>query len=283
MGRIAVGVDGSAAADRALRWAVLEASLRDDSIELVHAFVIHPLSAVFGETDRDLARAGLNATVERNREVLASVTWSTTLVDAAGFAASALVEAAAGADLVVVGARGAGGFPRLALGSTGYRTAAHAPVPVAVVPNAAVDDDGRRPIIVGVDDSPVSRRALHWALDEAARRSTSVTVVHSYLLPVDLSPLGALNQSLYDDVRTRAYADAKELVDRVVDAARVPEGVDVRRVVRAGSPAGVLLDDAAGQLLVVGSVGRGTFSRTVFGSVSRQILHHTEHPVVVVP
>lgn len=215
--------------------------------------------------------------------MLGPVTWSTTLVDPAGAAAAALVDAAAGADLVVVGARGAGGFPRLALGSTSYHTAAHAPAPVAVVPGTAIADDGHRPIVVGVDDSPALRRALAWALEEAARRSVGVTALHSYLRPVDLSPLGAVDQRLYDDARAQAHHNAAELVDHVVDVARVSDGVEVRRVVHVGTPARVLLDHAQGQLLVVGSVGRGALSRTVFGSASRQILHHTEHPVVVVP
>ncbi|HEX6255090.1 MAG TPA: universal stress protein [Euzebyales bacterium] len=283
MDRIVVGVDGSQAADRALRWAVAEAARHGALVDLVHAYVLHPYAGMFGEADRELARGRLDEVVERNRTVLDAVKWSATLTAASGAAAAALVDAAADADLAVVGSRGRGGFPRLTLGSTSYRVAAHAQVPVAVVPAASRGDDGRRPVLVGIDDAPASRRALRWAVEEAARRGTGLTAVHAYTLPADPAPQAALNQRLYDDVRVRAHAHARALVDRVVDDTQNPAGVHIRREVAVGPAAGVLLDRAVDHLLVVGTRGQGTFSRAVFGSVSQQVLHHTDDPVVVVP
>jgi len=281
--RIAVGVDGSEAADRALQWAVAEAELHGAAIDLVHVYVIHPYASMFGDTDRTLAEARLDAVVDRNRGLLDRVRWSSTMVDAAGAAAGALIDAAVGADLLVVGSRGVGGFPHLALGSTAYRTAAHAPAPVAVVRSDERTTDGARPLVVGIDDAPVSRRALRWALEEAERRATSVTVVHSYLLPVDLAPAAVLDQRRFTRARAQARDAAGALVDRVVGAARIPAGVEVDRIIEAGPPAGALLDHAKGRLLVVGTRGQGTFSRAIFGSVSQQVLHHADHSVVVVP
>jgi nucleotide-binding universal stress UspA family protein len=285
MERIAVGVDGSQAADRALRWAVREAELHGAAIDLVHAYVIHPYASLFGNTDRNLAEARLDEVIERNRALLDRVTWSSTLVDATGTAVAALVDAAEDADLVVVGSRGAGGFARLTLGSTAYRTAAHAPAPVAVIAGDDTDTDtaGDRSIVVGIDDAPVSRRALRWALEEAGCRATSVTVVHSYLLPIDMAPAAALDQGRFERACAQARDAAAGLIDRVVGAARIPPGVEVSRIVDAGPPAGTLLDYAEGRLLVVGTRGQGGLSHTVFGSVSQQVLHHADHPVVVVP
>jgi nucleotide-binding universal stress UspA family protein len=283
MERIVVGVDGSPAADRALHWAVAEAARHGARVELVYAYVIHPYAGMFGDADRDLAQGRLDDVVERNRSVLDDVKWSATLTVASGVAAAAVVDVAADADLAVVGSRGRGGFPRLTLGSTSYRVAAHARVPVAVVPGASTDDDGRRPVVVGIDNAPASRRALRWAVEESARRGTDLTALHAYTLPADPAPQAALNQSLYDDVRMRTHADARALVDRVVDDTQNPVGVHIRRQVAVGPAAGVLLDHAEGRLLVVGTRGQGTFSRAVFGSVSQQVLHHTSHPVVVVP
>lgn len=283
MGRVFIGVDGSSAADRALRWGVTEARMRDADVELVHAYVIHPYASMFGERDRELAQARLDETIERNQVHLAGVGWSATLIDAAGVAAAALLDAAREAELIVVGSRGAGGFPRLRLGTTSYRVAAHAPAPVAVVPDSPDVDDGSRPLLVGIDDSPVSRRALHWAVEEAARRDTEVLALHSYLLPVDPSPLSALNQTLHEEARERAHDRAVGLVDEVVDATQNPDTVEIRRKVAVGPASGVLLDHAEGRLTVVGTRGQGRFSRAVFGSVSQQVLHHAEQPVVVVP
>lgn len=283
MERIVVGVDGSDAADRALRWAVREAELHGATIDLVHAYVIHPYASMFGDTDRELAQGRLDTVIDRNRMLLDRVTWSSTLVDAAGSAAAALVAVADDAELVVVGSRGAGGFKRLTLGSTAYRTAAHAPSPVAVIAGDDTTADDDRPIVVGIDEAPVSRRALRWALDEAERRGAPVTVVHTYPLPVDLAPAAAVDQRRFERACAQARAAATDLVDRVVGAARIPAGVEVGRVIDVGPPAGALLEHADGGLVVVGTRGQSTFSRAVFGSVSQQVLHHADDPVVVVP
>lgn len=283
MQRIVVGVDGSREADRALRWAVEEAVRWGATVDVLHAFVVHPYTPMFGDTDRSLADARLADVIARNGDVLDRVTWTSAVVDAPGAAAAALVDAAEGADLVVVGARGAGGFQKLALGSTGYRTAAHAPAPVAVVPATHDDLDGRRRLMVGVDDTPAAARALRWALTEAERRGTGVTVVHGYLLPIDMTPIAALNERLLNESREHAESQAVTLVTKVIEDADVPDGVDVDWIVEIGTPAGVLLDDAEDHLLVVGTRGRGSFARAVFGSVSQQVLHHAHGPVVVVP
>lgn len=283
MERLIVGIDGSYEADRALHWAVAEAQIRKASVELIHAFVLHPYTPMFGDTDRDLAEARLTEAVDRNRALLDRVKWSSTTVDATGAAAAALVDAAKDADLVVVGARGAGGFQKLSLGSTGYRTAAHAPAPVAVIPGERTDRDGRRSLVVGVDETPPSARALQWALDEAAMRATAVTVAHSYLLPVDMAPTTSFDPRPFEESHERAHREAVALVERMVADAAVPEAVEVDQVARAGTPAGVLLDLTDDHMLVVGTRGRGSFSRAVFGSVSQQVLHHATAPVVVVP
>lgn len=283
MGRIVVGVDGSRRADRALRWAIREAELRLAPLELVHTYVIHPYSALFGSTDRELAQARLDAVIERNRTTLERTTWSATLVDSGGSSAAGLLEAAAGAELVVVGARGSGGFKSLSLGSTSYRTAAHTSTPVAVVPGEFEERDGTRQIIVGIDGSPGATRALRWALDEAGRRAVSVTLVHGYLLPIDISTVGVVNEELLDRTRTHAHESATALVDSALDEVAVPRGVDIQRIVELGAPAGVLLEHADDLLTVVGTRGHGTFRRAVFGSISQQVLHHATGPVVVVP
>jgi nucleotide-binding universal stress UspA family protein len=286
MSRIVVGVDGSPHADRALRWAVREAELRAASIELVHGYVIHPHAAMFGSSDRELAEVLMDTVVERNRSVLDRTTWSATLVPLLTGPTSALLDAGEDADLIVAGSRGLGGFAELVLGATSYRTAAHASAPVAVIRGGdeTAERDGDRDIVVGVDESRAGRRALRWALDEAGRRGVGVTVAHGYFEPMEPGVVSVASREQIERYRQLAHDEAAQLVDDVLNAVDVKPEITIERVVRAGTPAAVLLDLAADdRLLVVGTRGRGALGRAVFGSVSHQCLHHASGPMVVVP
>lgn len=150
MPRIVVGLDGSPQADRALHWAVREAELRQAAIAVVHCYVLHAGGVVLHTPDRELAEDRLTEIIDRNRGVLDRVRWTSETMGVLGSPSVGLVDAAEDADLIVVGARGSGGFQRLQLGSTGYRTAAHSTAPVAVIHDEGDDsEDGRRPLVVG--------------------------------------------------------------------------------------------------------------------------------------
>lgn len=123
-------------------------------------------------------------------------------------------------------------------------------------------------IVVGVDGSPGSRRALAWALQEAQLRQVGVRLVHG---------IGA---------RPSAYPEeAMEMLSQALDdAGGVPPGVSVERSAMFGSAVELLLEQAAeAELLVVGTRGRGGFAGLVLGSVSQQVVQHGPCPVVVVP
>jgi len=288
MSRIVVGVDGSPHADRALRWAVREAKVRDAEIELVHGYVLHPHAAMIGRSDHDLAEARMDAIVERNRSALdrTGIKWIATVVPLMSGPTAALVNAGTDADLIVVGSRGLGGFAALFLGATSYHTAAHASTPVAVIRGGedSEPDDATRAVVVGIDGARASRRALRWAMDEAQRRGVGLTVVHAYCWPVDPALATVMSPAQFERCRACTHDDASAVVDRVLDDVDVPVDVDVERVIAPGSAAGVLLDRAASdRLLVMGTRGRNALGRAVFGSVSHQCLHHARGPVIVVP
>jgi nucleotide-binding universal stress UspA family protein len=132
-GVITVGVDGSEGAQRALRWACEEARLRGAVVRVVHAWSYLDqhggrFDAHYGEADAlrviDDAIVALGVDGERVEfEQLAPN----------DLPARALLDAAAGSDLVVVGARGIGGFKGLLLGSVSQQVAQHAPCPVVIV------------------------------------------------------------------------------------------------------------------------------------------------------
>jgi nucleotide-binding universal stress UspA family protein len=137
-------------------------------------------------------------------------------------------------------------------------------------------------IVVGVDGSENSRRALEWAIEEAKIRRAQLTVVSAWQIPnVVLSSTVAT--AAYDsDVWKSAATETLDTMLRAVDSDGLSAGLD-RQVVE-GPPAKMLLDVAKGaDLIVVGSRGRGGFAGLLLGSVSQQVAHHADCPVVIVP
>jgi nucleotide-binding universal stress UspA family protein len=133
-------------------------------------------------------------------------------------------------------------------------------------------------VVVGIDGSDGSRRALEWAASEARLRGARLRVVlaWSYL---DQPGGKEFDPSFGED-------DARRMLDEAIaglGAAAV--GVDIEPVTVNDLPARGLLD-AAGpdpDLLVVGARGRGGFQGLLLGSVSQQVAQHASSPVVIVP
>lgn len=137
MSRIVVGIDTSKDSSRALRWAVEEARLRDAQLELVHAYPTPDLTAlpmvVTLPSDEELRIAATSILDELLDEVGGTEDLQIIKTVHAGGAASVLTQAAEGADLLVVGARGLGGFRGLLMGSVSQQSVTHSPCPVVVV------------------------------------------------------------------------------------------------------------------------------------------------------
>jgi len=144
---VVVGVDGSAASDQALLFAVREAQLRDATLQIVAAYDYGALTNSYaGSFDMGFAlgpvQEGLHAAAQALAKAsaatvadLAGPPVRTQAVVQAGRPSQVLIDAAKDAALLVVGARGAGAFTRLMLGSTSNEVVHHAHVPVMVVPD----------------------------------------------------------------------------------------------------------------------------------------------------
>ena len=290
MAHIVVGVDGSEQSAQALRWAARAAELRSASLTAVvawvyldqhHTIVGERFDPDYGSTD---AEAALDAYV-----VAALGPEAATRVDrkvVCDLAAAALLGAAAGADLLVVGARGLGGFRGLLLGSVSQHCLHHATCPVAVIRGAHATgpdaDDGTPRLVVGIDGSTAARQALRWAIAEARFRGAVLDVVHAWHPPYlggHPYAVPAPDPDLYEGAARQVLHDAVAAEDTRGLAQPVEEILTL-----AGSAASALVEASKGaDLVVVGSRGLGGFGELLLGSVSHQVAHHASCPVVIVP
>jgi nucleotide-binding universal stress UspA family protein len=141
-GRVVVGVDGSDTAKKAARWAAREAKLRGSKLELVSAWEIPIYSyaydqgyaAISEEMLKGLAvNAGDNLAAAFKEASAEARDVEMETIAAEGQAATVLLEVSKGADLLVVGSRGLGGFRELLLGSVSQQCAQHSTCPVVIV------------------------------------------------------------------------------------------------------------------------------------------------------
>ena len=281
---IVAAVDGSDGSAAALRWARRESVLHGTSLTAVMTWGSldqhHPDGGT--ETrpgyDQAAADAALDAFVVAALGEEAARDVARLALD--DLAVPGLVGASTDAGLLVVGARGLGGFRGLLVGSVSQGCLAHATCPVAVVRDVPQHDEGSTErIVVGIDGSPAATAALGWALDEARARQARLDVVHAWSSPSVVAYPGALS------IDSGPFeAGARHMVTSALDhadvhgLARPPEPI-----VAVGGASGVLLDVAEGaDLVVVGSHGVGGFRGMLLGSVSHHVSDHAPCPVVVI-
>ncbi len=133
-------------------------------------------------------------------------------------------------------------------------------------------------IVVGVDGSPSSIRALEWAIRQARLTGDVIDAIYawhvatSYGPVVDVPDYGALGQ----EIMSKAIAEAQAATSETGASGQI------RPHVVEGHPVQVLLDAARGaDLVVVGSRGHGGFSGALLGSVSQNVVHHAPCPVLI--
>ena len=295
MGKILVGVDGSANSAAALRWALAEADLRHHRVTALFAWgYIPPGHAGEGRTfDADYGPADADAALAAAIEaaVGAEVAGDVERRVVCDLAPKSLLTVAGGADLLVVGARGVGGFRGLLLGSVSQQCLHHTTGPLAIIrspgsPDATAQADaaprqgaGGR-IVVGVDDSDGARRALRWALEEGRLRHAGVDVVHAWQPPYFVpSPFAGMP---IDPEIVEKHARAV-LEGRVDGEGTRHQPEPVERILVRGAAAPAILGTAPGaDLVVLGSRGLGGFKGLVLGSVTHHVAHHIRCPLVVI-
>jgi nucleotide-binding universal stress UspA family protein len=276
---VVIGVDESASARSALRWGVEHAGLHDRPVTVLmawshrdqhHLDPAAPFEPVYG---REQAERDLDAIVER--ALGSPCPWPHRRA-MCGSPGAELLRASAGADLVVIGARGMGGFKGLLLGSVSRAVLHASAAPVAVVRTGASDPHG--PIVVGVDGSATARRGLRGAIDEAGVRGCPVVAIHTW----HISATGEGYIGAHMDAASMAETAERMLEREVAGCERAV--MPVERRVEVGFPAAVLVEASqTASMVVVGSRGHRTATGLLLGSVSEQVTHHASGPVVVVP
>lgn len=289
--QVLVGVSDRESSTAAVDWAAAEAARRELPVHVVHSLHWLLQNAV-GDSARvreDLLRAGresLQEAVERVHARAPELDVETT-VELELDPASALLSRADSAELVVLGSRERSTFGDVIAGSATIATVRHAPCPVVVVrphaTRAQVAGAGAGEVVVGVDGSEVSSRAVEAAFAEASLWGCGLTAVHVW----QPATVGAPESFVYGVLVPSDLEQAREAHGALLSEAlagwrdKHPD-VPVREVLVEGHAGGALVEASRdARLLVVGTRGRGGFAGLLLGSVSSAVLHHADCPVMV--
>lgn len=275
--RIVVGYDGSADAEAALAWTAATALAQKQAVEVVIvATQMDPVVGQYRAHNDQAVEAWRISALRRLGELDVA---DGTVEIRRGPVVPELIRASVGAAMIVVGSTGHGLATGTLTGSVSQHVARHAECPVVAV-RPQRSPHARR-IVVGVDGSEESAKALRFACERALSTGESVTGIHGYaslstrMLTLDAADTGPVAQRI---------AEADRFVRDICDdlATEYP-GVEIEPEAIAVRPGQVLVDASAGaSLVVVGSRGRDAFTELLLGSVSQHVLHHATCPVAIV-
>ncbi|MEU7057162.1 universal stress protein [Streptomyces sp. NPDC046197] len=280
---VVVGIDGSPDSLVAGEWGAQEAFRRRLPLRLVN---------VAPALDRDVTELPLTLSwrltgeeVLQRAEVELAAGYpglAMNSVEVSGSAAAVLLSASRTAELLVVGARGDGGFDGLAVGSTALATASTASCPVAVVRTGPTAAHHVAEVSVGVDVGRAAEAPLGFAFSAARLRGARLRAVHAWALcgawPGPVLGVPEEDRGAWEDEEVQRLSDVLQgWRERYPSVAVLPDVVLLHpadALVRASQRADLLV------------LGRRSSPRTAerrLGPVAHAVLHHAHCPVVVVP
>lgn len=279
---VVAGIDGSETALGAARWAAEFAAGQGLPLTLLHAvpkldWHFSNVEAPESPADGDSVLAAASAAARAKHPDLEIRTETVK-----GSVSSALETASQGARLLAVGT----GADERALGSHVVRITHRAQCPVLVWRPPLAQRTGKPlPVVVGVDESEGSTRAVAEAFGVARALHAPLTVAHMWEIDAavgmgDLGGQGNMDWPLLEMLQNQQRERMDELVRPF--AVKYPNA-HVNKVFEDVSPAKGLTElSQQAQLVVVGSHGRSRFAEAILGSVSQNLVHHAECPVLVV-
>ncbi|MEP6798284.1 MAG: universal stress protein [Lapillicoccus sp.] len=283
---IVVGVADVPVSSAALDWAADEAVATSRPLHVVHVVeAVHHSPVDFsGHVDQPAERAVTGILASRPSLRVTAQTDT-------GSAAGALVAASRTAAMLVVGAVAHSLLEAVVLGSVALQVAAHSSCPVVVVraapradtrAPAPAETPGPGPVVVGLDASERSERALAFAFEQASRRQVGLTAVACWAWEDSGGYVpGPLQVGVWEDAKQQEERLVSELLAGWRE--KYPD-VEVRtHLVRARTVPALLEAAAGASLLVVGTRGRGGFDGLLLGSVSQRVIERASCPVAVVP
>jgi nucleotide-binding universal stress UspA family protein len=287
--RILVPLDGSSFAEDALAAAVALARDAGGEIRLVSVVEKPPVFVFPEQFDPERAHADeyLKAVAQRIHALWPGPV-STSVREGWIIDELSAEVGAWSADLITMSTHGRGGVSRLWVGSVADRCVRAGFCPVLLVRPNTISSDWRAlhpgRVVIPLDGSQLAERALPYGA--AAAKAFGVPML---LLRVVSQPAGAefthhpdamevvqrLRHEDEQDAREYLEARVKELEQRGLEASTL--------VTSEAGPAEVIVDRAAGDLIVMCTRGRGSLERALFGSVADKVVRGGSQPVLVVP
>lgn len=296
LNQILVPIDYSAPAHHALKYAVPLAEAFGAGLHLL--VVVEPVSFISGLEqipiivldDPEVAREAHRELQElAEREIPPEI--KTTLSVRTGKPSQVIVETAAnsGVDLILLSTHGRTGLKRVLLGSTAEQVMRHAPCPVLVYRERVLDQleehqiapsANMKHIVVPVDFSEPSVRAVRYAIGFAHRMNGRLTLLHA-VQPIATATRVALDfERLNRQALHHARTELTELAAREINGAiptstRVVAGVPFDQITRVAKK-------IEADLIVIATHGRRGFKRALLGSTAENVVRHAPCPVLVV-
>ncbi|MFJ9610400.1 universal stress protein [Kitasatospora sp. NPDC101176] len=276
---VVLGVDTHDTGRMTAAWAADEADRRGLSLRLVHA--VPPLYREFRHFDGDRYHKALLARAERALDWAASVAWerhpglALTTDAPEDLPAPALCRESRTAALVVLGSRRLGRAEEaLSAYSVAVPVSAQARCPVVVVRDPEHTTQDPPYVVLGVDGSPSSERAVDFAFDLAAERRAALRVLWVW----HRSPVGNLDEHATEQILRRLLFEStsgrRYLHPDVTVTHELIQGHPVEELAKASEHA---------LAVVIGRRGSGGFTGMRLGSVPHGLLHRAHCPVITVP
>lgn len=313
---IVVGVDGSDESFAALKWAMREASLTGQSINAVFGWT-HSWDTNSDEPDSEESWAHvrheiaqqLRSWVEQASDGIDFDPEHLKMTSVRASGTSALLQIGKDAQQIVVGRRSLGRVARWFMGSLSASLAETAQVPVTVVRIAGSEDESvtdeiansltpsnvtvhytqagaspakpaQRPVVVGVDGSETSMRALDFAVQHARIHGLPLHVMFCWQLR-DLGAVPGYETTVPSTEEGQRFAE--KVLNEQVAKAGIPDDVEVvANAFHIPASKGLIAASRYASHVVVGSRGLTGMDAHFLGSVSRQIVNFAECPITVV-